>query len=95
MPGGKSSPEPCAGAGGWFGEYAGLLWWWGWWAGRIVGRFLHSFYGPTQGWHEDEEDVVTCGRGYETLTAAKEAINRAIGDSPWAYRMLGEEVHRC
>ena len=41
--------------------------------------------------HEDEEDVVTFGRGYETLTAAKEAINRAIGDSPWAYRMLGEE----
>ena len=34
---------------------------------------------------------MTCGRGYETLTAAKEAINRAIGDSPWAYRMLGEE----
>lgn len=39
--------------------------------------------------HENMDDVVTSGRGHETLAAAKESIDSDIGTTSWKYTKLG------
>ena len=41
--------------------------------------------------HEDMDDVVTSGRGHETLAAAKESIDQDIGKTSWKYTKLWGE----
>ena len=40
---------------------------------------------------EEMDEVATTGRGFETLMAAKESINREIGESPWKYQRIDDK----
>ena len=41
--------------------------------------------------HENIDDVVTSGRGHETLAAARQSIDSDIGTTSWKYAKLGDD----